>query len=182
MRFIAVVACVLVLAASVFLFGCQGISGGFEQKSNLTLASPAFAAGGEIPRAHTCDASDVSPPLTISKIPEGTQSLALVVEDPDAPMKNWVHWIVWNIPAGTTDIAKNTVPEGAVQGPNNYGAKKWDGPCPPQGQKHNYVFKLYALDTVLNIPDSSGKPRLEAEMQGHVLGQTSLTAKYTRPI
>jgi len=182
MRFAFAALCAVVLAVAAFLFGCQGVGGGFGQVSNLTLSSPAFQEGGMLPEKYTCDGSNVNPPLQISNIPNGTQSLALVVDDPDAPMGTWIHWIMWNIPPNTTGISERSVPPGAQQGSNTFGKVHWDGPCSAAGTTHRYLFRLYALDKVLNLPEKSAKPRLEAEMQGHVLGQTQLTVKYARPL
>ncbi len=143
----------------------------------MKISSPAFST--EIPAAYTCDGQNVNPPLTISELPAGTVSLALIVDDPDAPRGDWVHWLVWNIDPATTEIAENSVPSGAVQGTTDFGETAWGGPCPPSGV-HRYVFKLYALDAKLDLPPSAKKSDLAAAMQTHILNQTELISTYSR--
>lgn len=145
---------------------------------SLKITSPAFANNGDIPMKYTCEGQQVSPPLEISGIPSGTKSLALIVHDPDAPMTGgFTHWVVWNI-----DPSIHSIPEGfdgADQGFN--GAKKsgYIGMCPPKGT-HHYHFKIYALDTRLNINKESGKTELEKSMKGHVIAQAELVGLYKK--
>jgi hypothetical protein len=146
----------------------------------LELKSPAFSYGGPIPPKYTCDGSDVSPPLQIQGLPGGTRSLALIVDDPDAPRGTWVHWVVWNIPPGATRIKEGRLPQGAVEGVNDFGRRGWGGPCPPYGL-HRYFFKLYALDTVLQLPQRANKAQLLKAMKGHVLAEAVLLGRYRRP-
>jgi len=143
----------------------------------MKLSSPAFTS--EIPAAYTCDGQNVNPPLTISEVPAETKSLALIMDDPDAPRGDWVHWLMWNIDPATTKISENSVPSSAIQGTTDFGTAAWGGPCPPSGT-HRYVFKLYALDTPLNLAPSAKKSDLEAAMQGHVLEQTEFVSTYSR--
>lgn len=154
--------------------------------SPLALASPAFAEGASIPKKYTCDGAQVSPPLTISGVPEGTASLALIVDDPDVPTQIlasgvYDHWILFNIPPRTTDI-----PEGmsvGTIGQNGSGANAYAAPCPPpqyQPSEHRYVFTLYALDGTLPLKVGSTKVNVLDAMQGHVLAQTQLVGKYER--
>jgi len=145
--------------------------------TTITLTSPAFHGGGAIPGTYTCDGIDVNPPLVIGPVPAGTRSLALIVDDPDAPVGIWVHWVVWNIPLQTREIRENSVPSGAVQGSNDWHRPGYGGPCPPSGT-HRYFFKLYALDTLLNLGASTTRVDLEKAMQGHILGQVELMGTY----
>jgi len=147
---------------------------------SLKLTSPAFLDGGPIPQKYTCDGEDFSPPINITGVPENTKSLALIVDDPDAlgpAGKIWTHWILWNINPLLQEINENSVP--GVQGVNDFGLKKYRGPCPPD-KEHRYLFHLYALDTELNLPEGSKKSDLEKAMEGHVLQEKVLTAVYKR--
>lgn len=150
-----------------------------DSMEKLTLSSSAFTHEGNIPSRYTCDGEDINPPLAISNIPEGTQSLALIVDDPDAPVGDWVHWLMWNISPKTEKIGENSVPENAVEGMTDFGRVGWGGPCPPSGV-HRYQFKLYALDTILNLPQSTKKRDLEKAMQGHILDEAKLIGLYKR--
>jgi len=142
----------------------------------LKVKSPSFEHNGLIPRKYTCDGEDLNPPLKIEDVPEGTQSLALTVDDPDAPMGTWDHWVVWNImPAN--EIKENTVP--GVEGVNDFRRHSYGGPCPPGGT-HRYYFKVYALDTKLNLGANSRKKDLEKAMQEHVLAKGELIGRYSR--
>jgi len=145
---------------------------------NMKLTSSAFENEGSIPAEFTCDGDDVSPPLAISEAPENTKSLALVCDDPDAPVGTWDHWVVFNIPADTKEIAKATDPQG-TGGKNSWGRTGYGGPCPPSGV-HRYFFKLYALDTELDLAEGSGKGEVEQAMEGHILVQAELMGKYQR--
>ncbi len=143
---------------------------------SFSVSSPAFEQGGRIPARYTCDSDDVSPELRISSIPEGTKTLALIVDDPDAPMGTWVHWLVWNIPPAEV-IAENTAP--GTLGRNDFGKLEWGGPCPPSGE-HRYFFRLYALDAELDLPEGSARQELERAMQGHILARAELMGRYSR--
>lgn len=144
----------------------------------MKLTSPEFKSGGNIPSVYTCDGRNISPPLQISDAPEGTKSLALVVDDPDAPGRTFDHWIVWNIPQETTEIPEGKQPEG-TPGENDFGDLTYGGPCPPSGT-HTYRFKLYALDARLELGEGSSKEQLQQEMEGHVLADTLLEGNYSR--
>ena len=150
-----------------------------QKVSNMKLTSPAFEHNQEVPSEYTCDGSDTSPELNIEYVPEGTKSLALIMDDPDAPAGTWVHWVVWNIAPTTTRIEENSIPAGAAQGINDFGRKNYGGPCPPSGT-HRYKFNIYALDTTLNLPPDSEKQDVEKVMQGHILAQATLTGLYSR--
>lgn len=147
-------------------------------QGDMKLSSSAFGPNESIPSQYTCDGADQSPPLTISDVPEGTVSLALIVDDPDAPRGDWVHWLVWNIDPATTDIAENSAPSG-VQGTTDFNRTGWGGPCPPSGT-HKYQFKLYALDATLDLDASARKAELESAMEGHILEQSMLVGTYQR--
>jgi Raf kinase inhibitor-like YbhB/YbcL family protein len=145
----------------------------------LQITSPAFQNNGTIPRLYTCDGKDINPPLMIANCPQGTKSIALICDDPDAPMGIWVHWVLWNINPGVKEIKENTVPQGAVQGINDFKKHSYGGPCPPSGT-HRYFFKVYALDTILNISPNSTKAELEKAMKGHILVEGQLVGLYKR--
>lgn len=145
----------------------------------LTISSPAFAAGGYIPAKYTCDGEDVNPPLRLAAVPPRTKSLALIVDDPDAPVGTWVHWVVWNIPPETTEIPENSLPAGAVQGINDFRRPRYGGPCPPSGA-HRYFFKVYALDTLLGLDAGATRAQLESAIRGHVIGQGEIVGLYRR--
>ncbi len=150
----------------------------------MELKSAAFQPGSLIPAKYTCDGQDISPPLNWPDPPAGTESFALIADDPDAPVGIWVHWVIWNIPAGTRALEENlpkmaSLPNGAKQGTTDFRRIGYGGPCPPSGT-HRYFFKLYALDTTLNLPASTIKKDLEKAMDGHILGQAELIGKYQR--
>lgn len=153
---------------------------------SLTLRSPAFAAGAEIPTVHTCEGADTSPALEWSGPPAGTKSLALIVDDPDAPdpkapKTTWVHWVLHDLPPGATGLAEGvrSLPAGAREGLNDWQRTGWGGPCPPRG-RHRYFFKLYALDRTLGDLGTPTKAQLEKAMKGHVLGQAELMGTYQK--
>ncbi len=145
----------------------------------LRISSPAFKDGEMIPKKFTCQGVDINPQLDISGVPDGTKSLVLIMDDPDAPMGTWDHWIVWNISPDTKTIEENSVPAGAVQGKNSWGRNNYGGPCPPSGT-HRYFFKLYALDTTLDLSEKSNKKAVEKAMKGHILEQAQLMGKYKK--
>jgi len=154
----------------------------------LSLKSPAFSHLGEIPKRYTCEGSDVSPPLAWSGVPEGTESVVLVVDDPDAPdpkapKMTWVHWVLYNLPptAGALPeaVALEALPPGTLQGLNDWGRPGYGGPCPPIG-RHRYFHKLYALDTVLSGLESPTKAELLRAMEGHVLAEIELIGTYQK--
>jgi len=142
----------------------------------LIITSPAFENSKLIPKKYACDGEDVNPPLSIEGVPEGTKSLVLIVDDPDAPMGTWDHWIVWDIPP-TNRIGENTVP--GVEGLNSFRKHSYGGPCPPSGT-HRYFFKVYALDTKLALNANSKKKDVEKAMNGHILAEGKLIGLYSR--
>ena len=158
------------------------------QDTGFALHSPAFQQGGEIPSRYTCEALDLSPPLAWTEPPPGTRSLALVVDDPDAPdpkapQTTWVHWVVVGIPVQGRELAAGAggrrLPTGARHGLNDWKRADYGGPCPPIG-RHRYFFKLYALDTTLSELPSPTKAELERAMQGHILAQAELVGTYEK--
>ena len=144
----------------------------------LKVTSSSFGHNGRIPAKFTCDGIDVNPSLHINNVPEGAKSLVLIMDDPDAPMGTWDHWVVWNIEPSPV-IEENSVPAGAVQGKNSWGKTKYGGPCPPSGT-HRYFFKVYALDAFLDLSSKSDKKTVEKAMKGHVLAQGELIGLYSR--
>ncbi|MFQ5810567.1 MAG: YbhB/YbcL family Raf kinase inhibitor-like protein [Armatimonadota bacterium] len=153
----------------------------------LEIQSPAFSDDGPIPRAHTCDGADISPPLAWSGMPSDAKALALIVDDPDAPAGTWVHWVLYdlppavdNLPSGLPTDPQISQPVQARQGTNDFQRSGYGGPCPPPGPAHRYFFKLYALDQELDLPPGATKAILAKAMEGHVLAEALLIGKYGR--
>jgi Raf kinase inhibitor-like YbhB/YbcL family protein len=143
----------------------------------MQISSPSFKNKDMIPEEYTCQGRDINPPLEISGVPRNTQSLALIVDDPDAPMGTWVHWVDYNIPPEMTRINEDSAP--GVQGMNSYHKLDYGGPCPPSG-KHHYHFKAYALDAKLPLQRGASKADVEKAMRGHILDQADLVGMYER--
>lgn len=143
----------------------------------MKISSPAFEDGAMIPSDYTCDADNINPPFVISDIPEGTKSLALIMDDPDAPRGTFTHWLMWNMPSDTKAIDENDWLEGAEQGLNDGGELGYMGPCPPEGA-HHYHFKLYALDSMLNLPGDVSKEKLEKAIEEKVIEKAELVGMY----
>lgn len=142
----------------------------------MKIESPDFKEGKPIPSEFTCDGTNVSPALVFKDVPKGAKSLALVMDDPDAPMGTFVHWVVWNIPPGTKKVSKGE--KIADQGRNDFGKLSYGGPCPPSGT-HRYFFKLYALDIMLDLEEAT-KAELEDAMEGHIVAEAKLMGTYRR--
>ena len=152
---------------------------------SLTLKSNAFANGGEIPKKHTCSGADLSPALTWSGVSPAAHSLALIVDDPDAPRGTWTHWIIWNIRAHLTSLpegvpAVETLESDARQGSNDFGRIGYGGPCPPPGKPHRYFFRLFALDIAPDLPAGGGRKELERAMRGHILSEAEWVGTFRR--
>jgi len=152
---------------------------------SLTISSPSFPNGGDIAKQFTCDSADVSPQLSWTEPPAGTRSFALLVDDPDAPVGNWNHWAMWNMPSTLRSLPEGVsktahLPDGSVQGLNDFHKPGYNGPCPPPGKAHRYYFKLLALDTSLDLKPTAGKHQLEAAMKGHILAQAEWMGRYRR--
>lgn len=150
-----------------------------SKEGGLKISSPAFENNGPIPVKYTCDGANVNPPLKIENTPRETKSIALIFDDIDAPRGSYVHWILWSIDPTIKEIKENSVPEGTVQGMNGFKKQSYGGPCPP-GRAHRYVFKIFALDTRLNLDPNSTKADLEKVMRGHVKAQAQLMGIYKK--
>lgn len=164
------------------LTACQERSEGVSQKEvkmRIELISTAFAPNGVIPKRHTCDGENLSPPLFWKNVPPGTKSFALIMDDPDAPVGTFVHWVIFNIPPEVTEFAEGEKGIG-IEGMNDFRKVGYGGPCPPRGSTHRYFFKIYALDTKLNLDSRATKKDLEKAMQGHILAQGELIGRYGR--
>ncbi len=151
----------------------------------LHISSPAFSAGESIPKKFTCDGPDVSPQLKWNDPAANTRSIALIMDDPDAPVGTWVHWVLYDLPANTRELPEGIAKQeqlssGAQQGRNDFGKIGYGGPCPPPGKPHRYFFKLYALDTKLNLKAGASKADVERAMNGHILAQAELIGRYGR--
>ena len=164
----------LFLLMTSFVFA--GFAFAQENNDQMAVRSPVFAHNGPIPSKYTCQGDDINPPLVISNIPQGAKTLALIVDDPDAPMGMWVHWVVFNI-ALTSEIAEDSIP--GLQGINDFRRMDYGGPCPPSGT-HRYFHKVYALDTALSLKEGITKKKLEAAMEGHILAQAQLIGLYKK--
>jgi Raf kinase inhibitor-like YbhB/YbcL family protein len=178
-----------VLFATAML-GCLVTAGGADNPNppkvmNLQITSTAFSEGQPIPQKYTCQGSDISPPLAWTNGPTKTKSFALIMDDPDAPVGTWVHWVLYDLPANATglpeDVAKTQViANGAKQGMNTWPRLGYGGPCPPPGKPHRYFFKLYALDAMLDLKPGATKKDIEAAMKGRVLAEGQLMGTYQR--
>jgi Raf kinase inhibitor-like YbhB/YbcL family protein len=155
----------------------------------FVLTSPAFKNSETIPKKHTCDGANVSPPLAWSGVPEGTRSIAVIMDDPDAPAGVWVHWVLYDLPAGSAGVAeslakKDSLPDGSKQGPSGgvieFEAIGFSGPCPPKGKPHRYVFRAYALKEPTGLGPRAAKSVLLAAMKDKILAQAELTGIYGR--
>lgn len=175
--FIIIFLIVILLGINIFnlIFTKQKLT---KQGGNMKLTS-VFSHNGNIPSIYTCDGKDAAPELIISNVSIEAKSLVLIVDDPDAPMGIWVHWLLYNIPANTTKIDANNLPEGVKQGITDFGRIGWGGPCPPSGT-HRYFFKLYAIDKILDLPQGATKSQIEKDIEGHIIEKTELIGLYKR--
>jgi Raf kinase inhibitor-like YbhB/YbcL family protein len=168
----------LMLAICITASGCRASTEAPEGETtmSITLTSTAFAEGGTIPKKYTCDDANLSPALSWTGVPQGTRSLALISDDPDAGAGTWVHWVLYDLPGDLTSL-----PEGApglgTPGTNDFRRSGYGGPCPPIGLTHRYFFKLYALDTLLNLKSGASKADVEKAMKGHIISQGQLVGK-----
>ncbi len=183
---------VWLLPVIVLMAGCGGGENDFTPApaepervvKDMELTSNAFANGESVPARHSCDGEDISPSLEWSQPPQNTQSFTLICDDPDAPRGTWVHWVVFNLPSETRVLpegvtSESGLPAGSLHGKNNWGDTEYGGPCPPGGT-HRYYFKLYALDTTLDLKTGAGKSDVLHAMDGHVLAQAELMGTYER--
>lgn len=171
------------IATAIFIFSLQMLAQ-IQGDETMELKSLVFDAGGSIPKKHTCDGPDLSPPLIWNTVPDRTQSLALICDDPDAPMGVWVHWVIFNLPADARELPEGVppqkmLPNGAKQGLNDFRRIGYGGPCPPSGE-HRYFFKLFALDAKLDLEAGAKKADLLKAMEGHILSESKLMGKYRR--
>ena len=152
-----------------------------KEVKQMELISTAFSNNQIIPKKYTCDGDDVSPPLAWDNVPKASKSLVLIFDDPDAPRGTWDHWILFNIPSQVNALPENIaeLPNGTLEGLNSWGNAGYGGPCPPSGI-HRYIFKLYALDVLLNLPEKATKPVILKAMDGHVIALAELIGKYER--
>lgn len=179
---IVLIATLLLVAAGFILLLTKLTNNlGISQKGNkgMKITSPAFSEGASIPAVFTCQGQNINPELDFNDVPANTETLALIMDDPDAPMGTFVHWVLWNIPKEINKIPQSGVPAGAQEGSNGSGKRGYAGPCPPSGT-HHYHFKLYALDTGLTLDPATGKAQLEQAMQGHILDQAELIGLYSK--
>ncbi len=175
----SVLLCILVTVTGLSTPDAQG-----SDAMTMRLTSTAFADQGMIPATYTCDSRDISPPLAWSGVPAQAKCLALLCDDPDAPVGDWVHWVIFNIPANSAGLAEavptnKTLPDGSIQGRNGWGRQGYGGPCPPGGT-HRYFFTLFALDAPLGLSPQAGKADLLKAVQGHILAQAQLMGRYAR--
>jgi Raf kinase inhibitor-like YbhB/YbcL family protein len=152
---------------------------GRAEAGGLTVSSPDFSDGGYIPPRFTCEGQNTPPTLEISGVPAGARSLALVVEDPDAPSGTFTHWTVWNIPPGSTRISAGKLPAAVRQGTNDFGTVGYSGPCPPSGT-HRYYFRISALDTALRLPLEASRQEFDAAINGHILASAEVMGRYAK--
>jgi len=172
------------------MLGCLVTAGGADKLNpkkvmNLQITSPAFSEGQPIPAKYSCEGNDASPPLKWTNAPANTKSFALIADDPDAPVGTWVHWVLYDLPPNATelpeDVAKTQfTSSGAKQGLNSWPRLGYGGPCPPPGKPHRYFFKLYALDTMLDLKPGATKKDVEAAMKGLILAEGQLMGTYQR--
>lgn len=148
-------------------------------RKTMVIQSTAFANNAPIPSKYSCEGESISPPLTFESVPEDAKSLVLIVEDPDAPVELYVHWVVFNIQPSVREFEEGKAPAGAVEGLNSSGDAGYTGPCPPSGT-HRYFFKLYALDSILKTPTIADRKSILEEMQGHVIGEAELVGLYSK--
>jgi Raf kinase inhibitor-like YbhB/YbcL family protein len=170
-------------AYRVWSLGCcalllAGVMGFAGPVNTMNISAPAFAPGKPIPAKYASKGQNISPELRLGNLPANARSLVLIVDDPDAPMGLWTHWLVWNLSPQTTSIPEGKLPPDAVEGKNSSGHVRYDGPAPPSGT-HRYFFHLYALDTALSLPAGTGRAALEEAMKGHVVGTGETSGVYS---
>ena len=171
----------LIVSASCFIFfkrPKQEVNLEAKLKGNMILTSSVFQNNSSIPQKYTCDGDNINPLLEIQGVPQEAKSLVLIIDDPDASLDTWVHWLVWNIDPKTTQIQENSIPANAKEGKTSFGKSGYGGPCPPSGT-HHYFFKLYALDIILDFPSETDKMALEKVIEGYVLEKAELVGLYS---
>ena len=178
--FIAMIFASLFIAALTAACGSDSVVEPTPVNNDIQLTSSAFAEGQCIPIEFTCDGANVSPPLRWSNIPNRAESIALIMDDPDAPSRTFVHWVIYNIPVDTGEMAAGAPPLEAQSGSNDFNITGYGGPCPPSGNPHRYFFKVFALDELLDLDTGSAKSDLLDSMDGHILAQGQLMGLYQR--
>lgn len=171
---------------SLFFCGCALVPDDAIAAAKITVTSPSFKEGGMIPEKHAYDKDNISPAIEWSSLPEGTQAIAVICDDPDAPSGNWVHWVVFNIPPAAGGLPEGVpmaeaLDDGSLQGANDFKKIGYDGPYPPYGT-HRYIFRVYAVDTMLDLPAGVTRAELMNAIKGRILGAGSLTGRYKRKI
>ena len=185
-RFLSAIFFAIIVAAAGAIWHANKPAGepaviNINQTNHMKITSPAFENNSGIPAKYTCDGENINPPLAISDVPAEAKSLALILDDPDAPVSGgFVHWVVFNFDPPTTGSGENSAPAGAIQGQNGASQSRYTGPCPPTGT-HRYFFRLYALDEKLDLGASAKREDVLQAMQGHILDQTELIGLYKRP-
>ena len=172
---------IVVIMGSIGVFGQA--QGGHAMA--FTLSSKSFPSGGDIPKQFTCEGADVSPELSWTDPPANTQSFALIADDPDAPAGTWTHWVMYDVPSNAKELPEGTsktpeLPNGARQGRNDFGKTGYNGPCPPPGKPHRYFFRLYALDSKLNLKPGASKQEVEQALASHTLGKAEWMGRFKR--
>lgn len=176
---LTLLAIVILLVSATFIFHKpQKFELSELKEGNMKLTTD-FEHNAKIPSKYTCDGNDIAPVLNVSGIPDTAKELVLIVDDPDAPMGTWVHWLLYNIPADTSKIDNNNLPKGVKEGFTDFKRLGWGGPCPPFGT-HRYFFKLYAIDKTLDLPQGATKPQLEKAIENHIIEKTELIGLYSR--
>jgi Raf kinase inhibitor-like YbhB/YbcL family protein len=178
-------ACCVAAGLLLLVAALPGCHSSIAREETMHLSSTSFQDGSQIPAKYTCSGEGFSPQLAWNAPPARTASLALIVTDPDAPRRTWVHWVLYDLAAGTRALpeglpALGRLPDGALQGRNDFGEIGYGGPCPPPGSPHHYVFTLYALDAKLNLPVGEKRAQIEAAMQGHILASGRLVGLFQR--
>lgn len=176
-NFLILILLIIILGFAI-MFKNHKIDLGNIEGGKMKLTS-VFAHNENIPSKYTCDGEDAAPELIISEVPANAQSLVLIVDDPDAPMGTWVHWVLYNIPANTIKIDAQNLPQGTKQGTTDFGRIGWGGPCPPSGT-HRYFFKLYAIEKTLDLPEGATKAQVENAIKTHIIEKVELVGLYKR--
>jgi Raf kinase inhibitor-like YbhB/YbcL family protein len=175
----------LALLSIMILLASGCITKQEDNMENISIYVDGFKDGTTIPDVYTCKGKDISPSLSWKEIPAGTKSIALIMDDPDAPGGTFVHWVLYNVPENTQKLPEGiqhdkTLPDGSMQGITDFGRTGYGGPCPPPGKPHRYYFKIYALDSKINLPPGALKKQLENEMSGHILAKGEIIGIYKR--
>ncbi|MDP4038934.1 MAG: YbhB/YbcL family Raf kinase inhibitor-like protein [bacterium] len=179
---ISIISLFIVVATTIFFYNKYSVSPMDKiiiKESKMKITSNAFADNNSIPKKYTCDGENISPALSIGNIPDNTKTMVLVMDDPDSPSGNFLHWMVWNINPNTNEITENTVPASGIVGFNDFGELKYGGPC-PKSDEHHYHFKIYAINTNLNLSGNIKREDLEKAINGHILDKAILIGTYKR--